>query len=200
MRRDDLRIAAILLAAGQGTRFGAAPKLLASLRGRPLVRHAAEAVLASVARPMLIVLGHEAGPVRAALAGLEGIPVLNPDHRDGLSTSLRAGFSALPAETDGVVVCLGDMPGVTAALIDRLCAAFTGEEAAVVPVTGGRRGNPVLLNPRRLGPEIETLRGDRGAGALLRGRADVREVLLDDPGLLDDVDTPEALASFVLRG
>ncbi|SDO26929.1 molybdenum cofactor cytidylyltransferase [Methylobacterium phyllostachyos] len=189
-------IGTILLAAGRGTRFGPEPKLLVPLDGKPLVRHAAEAALGAGPRPVVVVLGAHADAVRAALDGLELIRVANPDYAAGLATSLRAGIRALPASCAAAVVVLGDMPRVTAAHIDRLVAAFAdGEPAAVVPVQDGRSGNPVLLNLRRLGAEIANLRGDHGAGPLLRGRTDVLEIPGDAATGLD-IDTPAALAAL----
>jgi molybdenum cofactor cytidylyltransferase len=191
-------IGTILLAAGLGSRFGPEPKLLAPLDGRPLVRHAAEAALAARPRPVVAVLGAHASRIRAALDGLDLLRVDNPDYRAGLATSLRAGLSALPSTCSAAVVLLGDMPRVTSAHIDRLAAAFTaaaGTPAAVVPVQAGRRGNPVLLNLRLLGPEIAGLAGDHGAGPLLRGRADVLQIP-GDPATALDVDTPAGLAAL----
>ncbi|MCJ2021319.1 MULTISPECIES: nucleotidyltransferase family protein [unclassified Methylobacterium] len=189
-------IGTVLLAAGRGSRFGPAPKLLARLDGKPLVRHAAEAALGAGPRPVVAVLGAHADAVRAALDDLELIRVENPDYAAGLATSLRAGLAALPASCTAAVVVLGDMPRVTAAHIDRLVAAFAdAEPAAVVPVQDGRYGNPVLLNLRRLGADIAHLRGDHGAGPLLRGRADVLEIPGDAATGLD-IDTPAALAAL----
>ncbi|KAA0109432.1 nucleotidyltransferase family protein [Methylobacterium sp. P1-11] len=188
----------ILLAAGLGSRFGPEPKLLAHLDGKPLVRHAAEAALGARPRPVVAVLGAHAEAVRGALVGLDLIRVDNPDFRAGLATSLRAGLAALPASCSAAVIVLGDMPRVTAAHIDRLADAFAlaaEAPAAVVPVQECRRGNPVLLNLRRLGPEIARLAGDRGAGPLLRGRTDVLEIA-GDPATALDIDTPDRLAAL----
>jgi molybdenum cofactor cytidylyltransferase len=189
--------AAIVLAAGRGTRFTAGAKLLAHLDGKPLVRRVAEAAAASVARPVLVVTGHRADEVEACLAGLPVAIVPNPSYADGLSTSLRAGFAALPEEAPAAIVLLGDMPTVSAALIDRLLAAWAeaGAPAALVPTLDGRRGNPVVLSAA-LKPEIGRLTGDAGAGPLLKGRADVREWPLDDPAIGQDVDTIEALGAL----
>ncbi|MDE3750150.1 nucleotidyltransferase family protein [Methylobacterium radiotolerans] len=191
-------IGTVLLAAGLGSRFGAAPKLLARLDGKPLVRHAAEAALGARPRPVVAVLGAHAEAVRDGLAGLDLVRVDNPDYRTGLASSLRAGLAALPATCAAAIVVLGDMPRVTAAHLDRLAEAFAGAPelpAAVVPVQAGRRGNPVLLNLRRLGPDIARLAGDRGAGPLLKGRSDVLEIP-GDPATALDVDTPDTLAAL----
>jgi len=188
-------IAAIVLAAGRGTRFGDGPKMLASLDDKPLVRHAVEAALAGGLDPVLVVLGHRGEEIRDALSGLAVRIVWNPDYADGLSTSLRAGFAALPRESDAAVILLGDMPRITPALIGQLTARWrdVGRPSAVVPTFAGTRGNPALLS-RALAPEIALLEGDAGAGALLRRRRDVVEMALDDPAVTDDVDTADALA------
>ena len=190
-------VAAIILAAGLGSRFGEAPKLLAELDGKPLARHVAEAALASLASPILVVVGHRREDVRAALAGLDVAIVHNPAYADGLSTSLKAGFAALPLGYDGAVILLGDMPLVTPALIDGLVQAWRrqGEAVAAVPTHAGRRGNPVLL-ARSLAPAIASLAGDGGAGPLLRARGDVLEWPVDDPAIIQDVDTAAALAAL----
>ena len=112
-------IAALVLAAGRSSRMGGPNKLLAEISGRPLVRIVAEAALASRARPVLVVTGHQRERVEAALAGLPVEFVHNPAFAGGLGTSLRAGIAALPAQADGAIVCLGDMPQVDATMIDR---------------------------------------------------------------------------------
>ena len=161
---DGRRVAAIVLAAGRSTRMGGPNKLMAEIGGKPLVRHAVEQVLASRARPVIVVTGHEPARVEAALAGLDVRFVHNPHFADGLSTSLKAGLAALPPEADGAIVCLGDMPQVDAALIDRLIGAFDPAHGAliVIPVIAGKRGNPVVWS-RRFFPELMALEGDVGA-------------------------------------
>ena len=196
------RIAAIVLAAGQSRRMGARNKLLAEVEGRPMVRRVVEAALASRAAPVIVVTGHEAEAVTAALSGLEIQTVHNTDYAAGLSTSLHRGLAALPAEADGAVVCLGDMPRIAAAVLDRLIAAFNPLEgrAICVPVWRGKRGNPVLF-ASRFAAEIQEIAGDVGARHLLGEYPElVCEVAMDDleagGGVLLDVDTPEALKAL----
>jgi molybdenum cofactor cytidylyltransferase len=189
--------AAVILAAGRSTRMGEANKLTQTLRGKPLIRHAAEAALASPASPVLVVTGHGAAEVAAALAGLDVKIIHNPAYADGMATSLKAGIAALPEESAGAVVLLGDMPNVTPAIIARLMQAWQQGALAVTPTLLGQRGNPVLL-ARALFPEVMTLSGDEGARRLLdaaEARADdaVIAVPLDDPAIALDIDTPEAL-------
>jgi molybdenum cofactor cytidylyltransferase len=196
VKADGRRVATIILAAGRSTRMGGPNKLLAEIGGRPLVRIAAEEALASRARPVIVVTGHQRDKVEAALDGLNVERVHNPHFADGLSTSLKAGLAALPADVDGAVICLGDMPQVSGSLIDRLANAFDPERGAliVVPTIEGKRGNPVVWS-RRFFHELATLEGDVGARHLIgRYPEAVVEVPLADRGALVDVDTPEALS------
>jgi molybdenum cofactor cytidylyltransferase len=188
-------VAAIVLAAGRSTRMGGPNKLLAEIGGKPLVRIAAEQALATRARPVVVVTGHQRGEVEAALKGLPVAFTHNPDFAQGLSTSLKAGIAALPAEVDGAIVCLGDMPQVDAALIDRLIAAFDPEKGAlvVVPTIAGKRGNPVVWSRRFFG-DLGRLEGDIGARHLIVSYPEaVVEVPVTGRGALVDVDTPDAL-------
>ncbi len=189
------RVAAVVLAAGRSTRMGGPNKLLAEIGGKPLVRIAAEQTLASRAKPVIVVTGHQREQVEAALEGLDVRLVHNPDFAQGLGTSVRTGIAAVPPDADGAVVCLGDMPQVDAGLIDRLIAAFDPEKGAlaVMPTIDGRRGNPVLWS-RRFFPDLMAIEGDVGARNLITryGEA-VVEVPVTDKGALVDVDTPEAL-------
>jgi molybdenum cofactor cytidylyltransferase len=185
-------IAAIVLAAGRSTRMGAANKLLADIGGKPMLRWAAEAALASKARPLVVVVGHEAPGVSAALAGLEAVAVVNADFAQGLSTSLKAGIAAVPAECGGALVLLGDMPQIEACDLDRLIEAFA-PGTIVVPVHAGRQGNPVLWTRAHF-PDLMRLQGDAGAKRLLAARRDaVHEVELGTARILADVDTPNEL-------
>ena len=188
-------VAAIVLAAGRSTRMGGPNKLLETISGKPLVRIAAEQALSSRASPVVVVSGHERARVEAALAGLDVRLVHNPDYAQGLSTSVKAGLAALPPESEAAIVCLGDMPQVTSALIDRLIAAFDPERNALVvlPTFSGKRGNPVLWS-RRFFPELIALEGDVGARHLIGAYPEVvTEVPVENAAAMVDIDTPDAL-------
>jgi molybdenum cofactor cytidylyltransferase len=196
------RVTAVVLAAGRGTRMGGPNKLALPLDGRPLVDHVVAAAQASQADRVIVVTGHEPERVRAALAGRSVAYVHNPDHADGLSTSLRAGLSAVAEDADAVVVLLADMPRVTPAVIDRLIAAYAPVEgrSICVPTVGGRRGNPILWD-RRFLTEMSHVEGDAGARALLDRHGDVVcEVPMTDDATLADVDTPDAYAAITAKG
>jgi len=191
------RIGAIVLAAGMSSRMGS-NKLVARVAGKPLIRHVVEAALSSAAAPVIVVTGNAAARVREAVSPLAPLFVENPDYSKGLSTSLRCGLKALPADCDGAVILLGDMPGVSAALIDKLIASFDpGEDRAICVATRhGKRGNPVLW-ARRFFPEMLAIEGDVGARQLIGQNAElVCEVEAPDDGPLTDIDTPEALEAY----
>jgi molybdenum cofactor cytidylyltransferase len=191
------RIAAVVLAAGRSTRMGAVNKMLAEIGGKPLVRIAAEQALASRAGPVIVVTGHERQKVEAALTGLPVCFVHNPDYAEGLGTSLKVGIAAVPADVDGAIVCLGDMPQVDSQLIDKLIAAFNPERGAlvVVPSIDGRRGNPVVWS-RRFFNDLMSISGDIGARHLIGQYAEaVIEVPVISEAALTDVDTPESLSA-----
>ncbi|MCK8786936.1 molybdopterin-binding/glycosyltransferase family 2 protein [Roseomonas sp. NAR14] len=190
------QVAALVLAAGRSSRMAPLNKLLVTDRaGVPMVARVVDNALASQARPVVVVTGHAREAVAQALAGREVRLVHAAGYAEGLSASLKAGLAALPAEAEGVLICLGDMPLVTGAMLDRLLAAFDPEEgrAIVLPVFGGRPGNPMLW-AREFWPAMAGLTGDVGARHLVGQHADrVVEVEMGDDAVLRDFDTVEVL-------
>jgi molybdenum cofactor cytidylyltransferase len=188
-------VTAIVLAAGRSTRMGGPNKLLAEIDGRKLVRIVAEQALASKAAEVIVVTGHQAELVEQALTGLKVKFVRNPDFAGGLASSVKAGIAAVPENADGAIVCLGDMPLISAKLIDQLIENFAPDRGQLiaVPVSDGRRGNPVLWS-RRFFKELMTLDGDVGARHLIAKHAEaVAEVPVDGQSAFLDIDTPQAL-------
>ena len=195
---QGVRIAALLLAAGQSRRMGGPNKLLAEIDGVPMVTRVAQRLLAARARPIIAVLGNQAEMVDAALGKLPVERVRNPEFAAGLSTSLKRGIAALPPDLDGVIICLGDMPLISGRHLDRLIAAFNPLEgrAIIVPTRRGKRGNPVLWS-KRFFPEMAEIAGDVGAKHLIGEHAElVAEIEMDDDAVLVDIDTPDALDAF----
>ena len=124
-------IAGIVLAAGRSSRLGR-PKQLLPVHGEPLIRHTLRRVLASSLDQVILVVGHEADEVRAAVADLPVECVFNPDAAAGQSTSVRAGLAALSPDVEAAVFILGDQPGVDPNVIDALIDAWRASRAAVV--------------------------------------------------------------------
>lgn len=188
------QVAIALLAAGRSTRAGPHNKLLADFGDQPLVRRAAVQTLAAAAGPVLVVTGHQAEEIRAALAGLEVTLVHNPDYVEGMASSIAAAAQAVPATAAGLMIHLVDMPLVTAAHLAALVKAFVAADGKVIvrATAGGVRGNPVIF-PRALFAGLQTLEGDSGARSLIEAAAlPVLPVEIGEAGALD-VDTVEAI-------
>jgi len=180
--------------------MGPRNKLLEPICGEPMVRRVAAIALGSGAEPIVVVTGYEASEVGAALRGLSATLILNPDYAGGLSTSLRAGLSALPSGIDGALILLGDMPKIEASVVSALMASFTGMSAICVPVRHGRKGNPVLWGSRYFS-EMMALTGDSGAKPLMaRHEAQLIEVEVATDSIFHDVDAPEDLARLKQAG
>jgi molybdenum cofactor cytidylyltransferase len=141
-----------------------------------------------------VITGHQAERASSALLGLPVRLTHNGDYASGLASSLKAGIRALPVETDGALIMLGDMPGVAAADLDRLIAAFAkaGGASIVRATHAGKRGNPVIL-PKALFPEVMKLAGDTGARHIVEAQGNpVIDVEIGAAASVD-VDTPEAM-------
>ena len=187
------RIAAIILAAGRSSRMGR-NKLLLDLEGQPIVTHVVAEARAAGFSEIVVVTGHQAGKVKAALSG-EPVRIVEARlYGDGMAESLKAGIRALAPETDAALILLGDMPQVSRQLIGALTRAYNPLEgrAIVLPVADGKRGNPALFD-RRFFAEMLGLDGDVGARHIIGGNSElVAEVPAEASEIFVDVDTPEA--------
>lgn len=184
-------ISGVVLAAGRSSRLGR-PKQLLPLGGRPLLDHVLANAAASALDEVVLVLGHEAAAIAAAVGAWGQRVVLNADYAAGQSTSLRAGLGATDPRAEAALFLLGDQPGVGPAIIDALIDAYrAGGGSIVLPRYGGRVGNPVLFG-RALFPELARLTGDEGARGVVRARAgEVVEVAVGAGPPPGDVDTEE---------
>jgi CTP:molybdopterin cytidylyltransferase MocA/SAM-dependent methyltransferase len=187
---------AIVLAAGNGSRFGGG-KLLAEMGGRPLIQHVLDALDAAGVADVVVVLGADASAIDAAVAWRHERRVVNPDPGRGLASSLRVGFEAVPSDADAVLVALGDQPLVSPAVIRALLdAPEVDGRSIVVPTYEDERGrNPVVIRRRAFAVVAEAT-GDRGLGPVLAEHPElVAEVPV--PGSNPDVDTTADLARTI---
>jgi CTP:molybdopterin cytidylyltransferase MocA len=192
--RWPARVAGLILAAGEGRRFGG-PKQLAELRGRPLLEHPVRAMLGVPAlRPVVVVLGAAAAEVRAGVDLRDVEVVVCPDWAEGQAASVRSGVRALGDEADAALVTLGDQPFITPQVIAAVLDRADGDHDAVRATYDGRPGHPVLL-ARALLDRVDELRGDVGFRDLLAG-ARVRSVECGHLGDPTDVDTRAALEAL----
>lgn len=185
-------IGGVVLAAGRGTRFGG-DKVLATVRGTPIVRHVVDRLAEADLSPLVVVGGASAAGIRAALAGSGAQVVVNPRPADGLSASLAIGVAALPPSVGAFVVALGDQPGIDAGVVRRLAETWRASAAAaVVPVYRTGRGNPVLFDSA-MREELMALTGDAGARDLLAAMGDRVVRITVDTDAPRDVDTRDDL-------
>lgn len=183
-------ISGLILAAGSSSRMGR-PKQLLDVGGRPMLQWVIDAAHGAGLDEIVVVLGHEAATVGAALLlPAEGRTVVNPDHAAGQSTSLRAGLDALDRSSEAAVILLGDQPSVGAAHITRALEAFrVGRSPVLRSVWRGTPGHPVVV-ARSEWDEFRGLTGDIGARQLLSDRSRVMVLEMEAPAP-PDVDTAE---------
>ncbi len=194
-----MKIAAIILAAGSSSRFEDGHKLLVEIDGQAIVAHICSALVQSKVDDIILVTSETNGAIaRAAGSGRWRI-VENPNAREGLSTSLRAGLQNIGSDSSGLLVALGDMPGITSDLVDLLLAAFhrCQGRAIVFPVSpDGRRGHPIIW-PKALFAELLTVTGDSGGKTILAQHNNLwHPVPYEDSGAFADIDTRADLEAF----
>lgn len=188
-------IAAVVLAAGRGERFGG-EKVVAELHGVALVRHVVDRLRLAGLSPVIVVAGASSMAVRDALLGTDADVVENPRPDDGLSASLRIGVEALPEECDAFLVALGDQPLLDAGVVRALTDTWRDSNAAaVVPVYRDGRGNPVLFDAT-MRRRLRALEGDAGARALLEAMGDRVVRVAVEADAPRDVDTPDDLRAL----
>jgi molybdenum cofactor cytidylyltransferase len=182
------RVAGIILAAGESRRLGS-PKQLLSWRGQPFVRHIARVALTAGLSPLVVVTGHSASQVQAALDDLPLVLAHNPDWQSGQSTSVVAGLKALPESVGAALFILVDQPKVSVRLLRSLVELHARKHSPLVaPLIDGKRGNPVLFD-RRMFHHLQSLTGDQG-GRSLFSRYPVSWLTWLDETAAYDVDTP----------
>jgi CTP:molybdopterin cytidylyltransferase MocA len=186
---DRVNVAAVVLAAGGGRRYGM-PKALVERDGELLVERALRTARA-VGDPVVVVLGAAAEEVRQRAELTGATVVVNDEWETGMGSSLRAGLTALPGDVDAALVLLVDMPGMTPEALARL-AARAAPDALAVATYDGVRAHPVLLGRSHWAGVADTAHGDEGARRYLAAH-DVAEI--DCTGLADptDLDVPPSV-------
>lgn len=165
-------VSGIVLAAGSSSRLGQ-PKQLLELQGRPLLQHAVDAVEGAGLADVVVVLGHRAEEVGAAITTASSTRIsVNPSFLEGQATSLRVGLGAMIGESQAAVVILGDQPAVTQFCVKAVVEAYQASGSPVVQATySGKPGHPVLFD-RALWADLQAIEGDRGAREVLKQHPD----------------------------
>ncbi len=190
-------VGAIVLAAGTSQRFGAPNKLLATIEGEPIVYHTTAIACASSATPVVAVTGAARGAVASAVRSCPVTVRYNQDYASGQASTVRLGAKiARDAGWAGLVYCLGDMPFVDPATLDRLVDRFQSTDATIVyPEYNGQRANPVLFGERWF-DALVSIEGDRGGRQLFDQCGSIGAVQCTDAGVVRDIDTPQDLDRY----
>ncbi|MCU0648840.1 MAG: nucleotidyltransferase family protein [Gemmatimonadaceae bacterium] len=190
-----MRIGAVVLAAGQSRRMGAANKLLLPIDGVAMVRRTVSRVLEAGASPVVVVTGHDAEQVRAALVGVPCAFATSPDPTGPTSTSLHAGLRALPDDVDATIVMLADMVHVTTAMLRDVVVRMTRGDVPLVVSTYGDVQAPPLCFARALWRELLAWTGEGCGKAVVRAHLHEAARLAWPEAALADVDTPADYAA-----
>lgn len=196
--RSDATVVGVVLAAGTSSRFGEPNKLLAELDGATLVRHATTTLL-DAGLDTIVVLGHEATAVQAALDGLDVSFIENAAFAAGQATSVEAGVEAA-AERDASAALFfpGDMPFVDSDTVERLVWTYqAGVGTALAAAFEGQRGNPVLFDRDHFSA-LRDVSGDKGGREVLLNSGGGALVEVPDPGVTLDIDTRDDLDDHAL--
>ncbi len=193
------KVGAILLAAGSSTRMGHDNKLLLDDGKGAMVLQTAQSLLASAISETFIVLGQDSEKISASVIDLALPMIYNPNHKFGMSTSIRAGLALAPADWDGALIMLADMPHIKPETFTALINAFKPEigHDVIVPSYDGTRGNPIIWG-RRHWSKFQDISGDVGGKMLLQGlESACVDITVDDAAILFDIDTPEVWAAML---
>ena len=187
-------ISAIVLAAGQATRFGQCKQLMRHGE-KALLQHVLDNLAQSTIDEVVVVLGARADEIREQIQFGKARVIMNPDYANGMSTSIQAGLRAI--NSDAAMIVLADQPFVTSRTLDALLDEYRRTRASVlIPTYNGFRGNPVIVG-KSLFPEMMEIRGDTGCRAIFGDHA-VTKLAVDDRGVITDIDTMEDYNTHVI--
>lgn len=190
--------AVVLLAAGKSSRSGKTHKLLAQLDNKPVIEQTVISLKKAGFKDITVVTGARSGELEAALSGQQVSLVHNPDYETGMGSSLNVGIKSVNSDAIQCLICLADMPFVAPSTYQALveAAGRHTESTIFAPSLKGKRGNPILWR-RSMFDALSQVSGDIGGRQIMReNQHKICEVDVGDPGILIDLDTPEALKQF----
>ena len=201
-------ISAVILAAGESRRMGKQNKLLLPLGGEALLVKLVKSVYDSDVGQVLVVIGHESKKIKQELNNYPLSFVYNPNFSEGMTTSIKSGVKEVFPDCDGFLICLADMPLITAPEVNKLIHAYVQnrvkeKKLIVVPVFQGNRGNPVLFSSEFRNDILEHKKKSGCKGVIMNNSKYVKEIEMDDDNMLLDVDTlkdyQRATEAFVIE-
>jgi molybdenum cofactor cytidylyltransferase len=188
----SVRVAAIVLAAGESSRMGRSKPLLPIDGGETFLGHVLSEIQASRVERTIVVLGYHPEVVLEAMPEVRPLAVVNDNYPQGQLSSLHVGLRAVQAEADAILMCLADHPFITREVMDALIQAYDRtHRPIVIPTYGGGRGHPTLFG-EAVFTELLEAPLDQGARVVVRAHAeDVLELPTEEIGVLADIDTPQ---------
>ena len=182
-------LSAILLAAGESKRMGE-PKQLMPLGSSTVVEQAIDNLLNSAVNEVIVVLGYRAEEITKTIAAKPVKIIVNPNYRQGMSTSIIAGLNLVYHQAQAVMLALGDQPLVDSQTINRLIEEFYNHDKGIaVPTYQGRRGHPIIF-AIKYKPKLLELEGDIGGREIIKQHPDdILEVAVDSESVITDIDT-----------
>ena len=195
-------ISAIILAAGESRRMGGQNKLLLPFCGEVLIRKFVKSIRSSNVDEVLVVVGHEEEKIKDVLQDQQVTFVENFCYMEGMTTSIQSGIRAASPESDGLLICLADLPFIETSDFNRLIRSFidffdTKSSIIIVPVFKGQRGNPVLFS-NQFREIILEHKGEGCRDIVQKNSECVREVTMENDNVLLDLDTPEDFKLFCM--
>lgn len=181
-------ITGIVLAAGESKRMGR-PKQLLSFGGSTILEHVVQNLLRSRIDEVILVLGHESGPIKARFEGAPIRMAVNPEYREGMSTSITCGIREASADSGAFLIALGDQPLVRSEVVDQLVSAYESSgKGIVVPTHGGLAGHPVIFE-LKYRDALLSLTGDKGGKSIVEAHPeDVQHVEVETASVVYDID------------
>lgn len=207
LSRSQLRLAVLLLAAGEGSRLGSKPKCLLKKNGKTLLECILEAVRPLVPVEFVMLIGFHAQEIETAFAQLQGelsslvTVVRNPTPELGQHSSIRLGLESLQSRFDALLICLSDQPEITSLEIAELVKAFeekASDKQVVLPMVNGQRGNPVIFSWQAI--QNILAQSNMVCRAYMDSHPDqVQLFYSSNEAYLIDVDTPQDLVRLGLQ-
>jgi CTP:molybdopterin cytidylyltransferase MocA len=186
------RVVAVILAAGRAERMGRLKQLL-PFGSKTVIETVVDMMLETSVDDIVVVLGHRADEVGSVLSDRSVRSVVNSSYETGMFSSVLSGLEALGNDVDGMMLLLGDQPQIKGEVVDAVLDRFRKTDKGIaIPEVEGHRGHPVIIDVNRYGAAIQDLDGSEGLKPIVRGYPDDTDfVVLDDPSILRDMDTPE---------
>ncbi len=201
VNKREKKIMGIILAAGNSRRMGKDNKLLKNIDGAPLIRNIALEITKSDLDSCSIVLGYQSDKVADVIKDLNINLILNPLWKEGQASSLKAALNSLTSSYSDLLVMLGDLPGIKSGHINRIIEGHLSSEnrrsKITIPSFKGEKGNPVIWGESFF-HDLSNLEGDVGGRVLFdQHPAAINLIVMDDPGVVTDTDTPEDFRSYL---